>query len=63
MLMYTKDEFETLLNESFPEVELMLGRLKYGRGTIIRKVDPVQFDIEYNDWLQYMEEVEEDRVN
>lgn len=54
--MITKDEFEDLMNESFPQVELMLGRLKYGRGTVIRKVDPVQFDIEYNDYLQYLEE-------
>lgn len=59
--MYTIDEFETLMNETYPTVRL--GSLEYGRGTIIRKVDPVQFDIEYNDWLQYLEECEEDRVN
>ena len=57
--MITKDEFEDLMNESFPQVEVMLGRLKYGRGTIIRKVDPVQFDIEYNDYIHYLEIQEE----
>jgi hypothetical protein len=57
--MITKDEFEDLMNESFPQVEVMLGRLKYGRGTIIRKVDPVQFDIEYYDYLHYLEIQEE----
>lgn len=59
--MYTKDEFEEMMNESYPQVEV--GSLQYGRGTVLRKVDPVQFDIEYNDWVQYMEECEEDRVN
>lgn len=54
--MITMDEFEELMNESFPQVEVMLGRLKYGRGTIIRKVDPLQFEIEYHDYLHYLEE-------
>ena len=53
--MITIDEFEELLNETYPMVRL--GRLEYGRGTIIRKVDPVQFDVEYNDYLQYLEEL------
>lgn len=61
--MYTKDEFEQLMNESFPQIELMLGRLSYGRGTVLRAVDPMQFDIEYHDWMQYLDECEEDRVN
>ena len=59
--MYTIDDFEELLNETYPKVQL--GKLEYGRGTIIRRVDPVQFNIEYHDWMHYLDEVEEDRVN
>ena len=61
--MYTIDDFEQLMNESFPQIELMLGRLSYGRGTVLRAVDPKQFEIEYHDWLYYLDECEEDRVN
>lgn len=59
--MYTKSEFEDMMNETFPQVKV--GNLEYGRGTVLRAVDPAQFDIEYNDWLQYLDEVMEDRVN
>lgn len=59
--MYTKDEFEMLLNESFPAV--MLGGREYGHGTVLRAVDPEQFNIDYHDWMHYMDEVMEDRVN
>ena len=59
--MYTIDEFETLQNESYPLIEV--GARKFGRGTVMRKVDPVQFDIDYNDWLQYLDECAEDRAN
>ena len=68
MSMYTIDDFETLMNESFPQV--VLGRTlgsnapcTYGRGTVLRRVDPEQFNIEYHDWLQYLDECAEDRVN
>lgn len=59
--MYTMDDFETLMNESFPEVKV--GSREYGRGTVLRKVDPLQFEIDYHDWLLYLDECEEDRVN
>lgn len=59
--MYTIDDFETLMNESFPEI-VVAGR-EYGRGTVLRKVDPLQFEIEYHDWMQYLDECDEDRVN
>ena len=52
--MITIDEFEDLLNESFPQVTI--GRSSYGKGTILRKCDPEQFKIEYHDWLHYYEE-------
>lgn len=61
MSMVTKEEYVDLVNESNPVVKI--GRFEYGAGTILRAVDPVQFDIEYNDYLQYLDEVMEDRVN
>ena len=59
--MYTVDDFETLMNESFPEVKV--GSREYGRGTALRRVDPEQFMIDYHDWLDFLDEAEEDRVN
>lgn len=59
--MYTMDEFEDLLNER--TCTTILGRHSFGAGTILRKCDPEQFNIEYHDWLAYLEECEEDRVN
>lgn len=59
--MYTIDEFEDMMNVTFPQIKV--GNLEYGRGTVLRKVDPVQFDIEFNDWLQYLDEAMEDRAN
>ena len=59
--MYTKDEFEMLMNESFPAI--VIGGREYGRGTTLRAVDPMQFDIDFHDWMHYLDECEEDRVN
>jgi hypothetical protein len=61
MSMYTIDEFEDLTNESFPPV-VIAGR-EYGRGTALRRIDPEQFNIEYHDWMNYLDECAEDRVN
>ena len=54
--MYTIDEFEMLMNESFPAV--MLSGREYGRGTLLRAVDPKQFEIEFHDWMHYLDEME-----
>jgi hypothetical protein len=59
--MYTIDDFETLQNETFAEI-IIAGR-SYGRGTALRRVDPEQFMIDYHDWLDFLDEAEEDRVN
>jgi hypothetical protein len=59
--MYTKHEFEYLMNESFPPI--VIGGREYGRGTVLASVDPEQFNIDYHDWLHYLDECEEDRVN
>ena len=59
--MYTIDEFEMLMNESFPAV--MLSGREYGRGTLLRAVDPVQFNIEFHDWMHYLDEMVEGEMN
>lgn len=51
--MITIDEFEDLLNESFPQVTI--GRSSFGKGTILRKCDPEQFKIEYHSYCDYCE--------
>ena len=55
--MITKDEYEDLVNESYPQVELAVlgGGPVYGCGTVLRKVDPVLFDIQYHDYLLFLE--------
>ena len=52
--MMTRDEFEDLVNESNPQVTV--GRLAYGAGTVLRAVDPLQFNQDFFDYLQYLEE-------
>ena len=59
--MYTKDEFEMLLNESFPAV--MLSGREYGHGTVLRAVDPSSFDIDFHDWMHYLDEMVEAEMN
>jgi hypothetical protein len=54
--MYTIDEFEMLMNESFPAI--VIGGREYGRGTTLRAVDPKQFEIEFHDWMHYLDEME-----
>ena len=58
--MYTMDDFEDLMNEQYDPIKI--GSREYGRGTALRKVDPEQFNIDYHDWLQYLDECAEDRV-
>ena len=52
--MITKAEFEDLVNES--NTAVTIGKLSYGAGTVLRAVDPAQFDIEYFDYLHQFEE-------
>ena len=59
--MYTLDEFEALMNETYPLVKF--GEYSYGRGTVLRKVDPEAFMNAHIDWVAYMDECAEDRVN
>ena len=59
--MYTIDEFEMLMNESFPAI--VIGGREYGRGTTMRAVDPVQFKIEFHDWMHYLDEMVEGEMN
>lgn len=59
--MYTMDEFEMLLNESFPAI--VIGGREYGRGTTLRAVDPVQFNIDFHDWMHYLDEEVEAEMN
>lgn len=53
MVNITEGDFEELLNEA-PAV-VILGR-DYYPGTILRKCDPVQFNIEYWNYVHAVEE-------
>jgi hypothetical protein len=52
--MITRDEFEDLMNETHAAVNV--GKLAYGAGTVLRAIDPVQFDHDFSVYLQYLEE-------
>lgn len=52
--MITRDEFEDLVNES--NTAVVIGKLIYGAGTVLRAVDPEQFNIEYCDYIHAIEE-------
>jgi hypothetical protein len=51
-MIYTMDDFEDTLND---EKTMILGKW-YGNGTLLRKIDPVQFHVEYHQYMSSMEE-------
>lgn len=57
--MFNKDEFQDLLNEGYPPVQIA-DRGYYYHGDILREVDPVAFDELYNDYCNAYNAVEVD---
>lgn len=57
-MIYTMDDFEDVLNEQ--KVSL-LGKL-YGAGYLLRKVDPVQFNIDYHAYMNSVEDAMEEEL-
>ena len=55
--MITKDDFCDMLNEG---VAVVLFGVEFRQGDIIRQMDPIMFDVMYNDYLQAVEEAEEE---
>ena len=49
----TMDEFEELMNEGPP---VKIGKYSFGRGTILRRCEPVGFHIEYHTYCASVEE-------
>jgi hypothetical protein len=59
--MTTVEEFIDLLNETYPPVRF--GRNEYAYGTALQRVDSELLNVMYHDYLDYLDEVLEDRVN
>ena len=51
-MVYTMDDFEDTLND---EKTMILGKW-YGNGTLLRKIDPVQFHVEYHAYMHSIED-------
>ena len=54
--MITKDEFQDILDEE----TVMIFGVNFGHGRIVRDVDPLLFDVLYNDYIQSIEEAMEE---
>jgi hypothetical protein len=52
-----KSEFMDMLNDEYPPVNL--AGVEYCFGYILKEVDPIRFDVMYNDYCSYLEEEEE----
>lgn len=57
-MIYTMEDFEDVLNE---EQISLLGK-SYGAGTLLRKVDPVQFNIEYHSYMNSIEDAMDEEL-
>ena len=57
MLHMNKSEFMDMLNDEYPPVNL--AGVEYCFGYILKEVDPIRFDVMYNDYCSYLEEEEE----
>ena len=51
--MISKDEFEEILNECYPEI-MLFGRA-FGQGELVRKMDPIAFEHMYKDFINQQE--------
>lgn len=49
-----KDEFEDMMNESYPPYKIL--GTEFLAGSILREMDPIYFDVLYNDYINSLEE-------
>jgi hypothetical protein len=52
-----ESEFMDMLNDEYPAVDL--AGIEYSFGFILKEVDPIRFNIWYNDYCSELEEEEE----
>ena len=52
--MTTKDDFEDMMNETYPPYKIL--GVEFLAGSVIREMDPIYFDVLYNDFIQQQEE-------
>ena len=52
--MFTKDDFEDMMNETYPPYNIL--GTEFLAGSVIREMDPIFFDVLYNDFLLSKEE-------
>ena len=57
MLHMNESEFMDMLNDEYPPVNL--AGIEYSFGFILKEVDPIRFNIWYNDYCSELEEEEE----
>jgi len=56
MLHMNKSEFMDMLNDEYPPVNL--AGVEYCFGYILKEVDPIRFDVMYNDYCSELEEAD-----
>jgi len=52
----TEQEFMDMLNDNYPAVDL--AGIQYSFGYILKEVDPIRFDIWYNDYVSELEDAD-----
>ena len=52
--MTTKDDFQDMMDETYPPYKIL--GVEFAAGRVLREVDPIFFDVLYNDFIQSKEE-------
>jgi hypothetical protein len=52
--MFTKDDFQDMMDETYPPYKIL--GVEFAAGRVLREVDPIFFDVLYNDFLLSKEE-------
>ena len=53
----SEQDFMDMLNDTYPEVDL--AGIEYSFGYMLKEIDPIRFDVWYNDYCSSLEEEEE----
>lgn len=51
--MTTRDDFQDMMDETYPSYKILGVELQAGR--VLRELDPILFNVLYNDFLQSLE--------